>query len=151
MPNDRVLILTESQSHGHAIVYTCMSCSTFRRIPAPPNSTQDKEKAEKVENQIRVPITKSPEEIPEKVQVQSEPGTKAEAESRSIEDVSISKADEGAQGRPVRISEPRPTRKRRLKVRSVPFFAKGEHVVFAGNNVVNREQESVIGTKVEIS
>lgn len=31
----------KSTSHGHAMVYTCPSCRTWRRIPAPPTLSAD--------------------------------------------------------------------------------------------------------------
>jgi len=97
-----------SPSHGHVVTYTCTTCKTSRRIPAPPV------------------LAKNPD-----VKVDGDSGLRS-LDAQPVEDMDID-----AQGNPkVQPGSSKKARKT-IPARVPPFFDRNVgHVVFCGNDKV---------------
>jgi len=108
-------IQLELPSHGHALNYTCMHCSSWRRIPAPPSG-----------------------ELP------YFPHTRTAAATRNgSERTSEMEVDEAVSGAGERVDGAKQqqvqNRKRPPTPRQPPFFSREGHVRFIGNHRVGDE------------
>ncbi|EJD03012.1 Rpr2-domain-containing protein [Fomitiporia mediterranea MF3/22] len=103
-------------SHGHAVNYTCMHCSFSRRIPAPPITEQTS--------------------LASSAQITDEPATSTQSMDIDPVNALLDKVKEKATSTPVKDRKKRP-----IKPRQVPFFARAEHLIFVGNERVHRDLE----------
>jgi ribonuclease P protein subunit RPR2 len=111
-------VVSAFPSHGHAVTYTCTSCKTCRRIPAPPTLL-----SEHVD--VPVPIT-GPSTSPS----ESQPAQRHKPESipADLHPPSETLDSRQNQTRLMKKKKPPPT------PRLPPFFARDVgHVVFRGN------------------
>ncbi|EJF57641.1 Rpr2-domain-containing protein [Dichomitus squalens LYAD-421 SS1] len=120
-----------SGSHGQVVTYTCLSCSTSRRIPAPPVLDLDASTAEPFAPST--PVDRAPSS--------SAPGPLAEALS-DIMDVYAPSQEASVRKR----GRPRNHRRRPVP-RIPPLFERPGHVVFRGNEVL--PSQHINGSMVE--
>ncbi|KAH8119363.1 Rpr2-domain-containing protein [Phellopilus nigrolimitatus] len=112
-------------SHGHAVNYTCINCSTSRRIPAPPTTEQPfrsspaqlrKEGAKALVVMDVDPVRKEADVLPDAVRADEAPmETKPSSQIR---------------------------REKTIKPRPLPFFAREGHILFVGNDRVGDTHET---------
>lgn len=109
-------------SHGHAVTYTCWHCSTSRRIPASSTST--------------------PDYYPPAVhKLSTGPSSSNVPEGKSEMDVEV-KAPADDIGKKSQEKKPR-NRKKPVHARPLPFFAREDHVVYVGSELLEGEKEGI--------
>ncbi|CCL98703.1 uncharacterized protein FIBRA_00707 [Fibroporia radiculosa] len=116
MPGSTASVRTKpSSTHGHSIAYTCVTCGTTRRIPAPPILDADKPPRGQ---------SSAPDFPPAPPQADDE-AMQADALNPQL--------DSGPESAYKSSSSPRKHRKRRISPRVPPLFQRKGHVVFRGN------------------
>ncbi|KAL5485179.1 hypothetical protein ACEPAI_7821 [Sanghuangporus weigelae] len=111
-------------SHGHAVSYTCMNCSFSRRIPAPPTT-----------DRVAQPVQDSTVTTQD---MQVDPVDKL-LDSVKEEVPAGSLAHNGKGKQLERRKQNR--KKKHIKPRPLPFFERAEHLIFVGNDRVDRIRE----------
>ncbi|OSX66023.1 hypothetical protein POSPLADRAFT_1133002 [Postia placenta MAD-698-R-SB12] len=108
-----------SPVHGHVVCYICKSCSTSRRIPAPPVLDPD----------AQLDIQPSTPTLPAPIV----PGPEEEQSTGDAMQVDTPAPTVPAAGLKGVIRKPRTKEKKRPKPRLLPLFQRKGHVVFRGN------------------
>lgn len=118
---------TDLSSHGHAVLYTCSHCLHQRQIPAPP-----------ILHEASSPTASPPavdDQNTEKRKIEGQP-TDQVAEMLDIS------ANESLMGLEKEQVCSKRKKKKPAKPRPVPFFERGGHVLFVGNEVADRASEA---------
>lgn len=108
-------------SHGHAVSYTCMNCSFSRRIPAPPTREHVAQPAQDPTDMQVDPV----DEFLDSVKEEASTGSKARGKGKQVE----------------KKQQQNRKKKRSIKPRPLPFFERPDHILFVGNERVDRTHE----------